>query len=42
MELDTAFLRELNVLDYSLLMALQRLQEDERGQGGSLVFRTVR
>ncbi|XP_054440843.1 phosphatidylinositol 4-phosphate 5-kinase-like protein 1 [Pteronotus mesoamericanus] len=41
MELDTTFLRELNVLDYSLLMAFQRLQEDERGEG-SLVFRTAR
>ncbi|XP_030895863.1 phosphatidylinositol 4-phosphate 5-kinase-like protein 1 isoform X1 [Leptonychotes weddellii] len=42
MELDTAFLRELNVLDYSLLMAFQRLHEDERGPGSSLIFRTVR
>lgn len=42
MELDTAFLRELNVLDYSLLMAFQRLHEDERGPGNSLIFRTVR
>ncbi|XP_058380122.1 phosphatidylinositol 4-phosphate 5-kinase-like protein 1 isoform X1 [Diceros bicornis minor] len=42
MELDTAFLRELNVLDYSLLMAFQRLHEDERGLGSSLIFRTVR
>ncbi|XP_032721831.1 phosphatidylinositol 4-phosphate 5-kinase-like protein 1 isoform X2 [Lontra canadensis] len=42
MELDTAFLRELNVLDYSLLMAFQRLHEDERGPGSSLLFRTVR
>ncbi|XP_053771453.1 phosphatidylinositol 4-phosphate 5-kinase-like protein 1 isoform X2 [Desmodus rotundus] len=41
MELDTTFLRELNVLDYSLLMAFQRLQEDERGPG-SLLFRTAR
>lgn len=42
MELDTAFLRDLNLLDYSLLMASQRLQEDERGPGSSLVFRTAR
>ncbi|XP_040487344.1 phosphatidylinositol 4-phosphate 5-kinase-like protein 1 isoform X3 [Ursus maritimus] len=42
MELDTAFLRELNVLDYSLLMAFQLLHEDERGPGNSLIFRTVR
>lgn len=42
MELDTAFLRDLNLLDYSLLMAFQQLQEDERGPGGSLVFRSAR
>ncbi|GAB5580163.1 phosphatidylinositol 4-phosphate 5-kinase-like protein 1 [Prionailurus iriomotensis] len=42
MELDTAFLRELNVLDYSLLMAFQHLHEDERGPGSSLIFRTAR
>nr|XP_036863987.1 phosphatidylinositol 4-phosphate 5-kinase-like protein 1 isoform X2 [Manis javanica] len=42
MELDTTFLRELNVLDYSLLMAFQRLHEDEKGLGSSLVFRTAR
>lgn len=42
MELDTAFLRDLNLLDYSLLMAAQHLQEDERGPGRSLVFRTAR
>ncbi|XP_006918063.1 phosphatidylinositol 4-phosphate 5-kinase-like protein 1 [Pteropus alecto] len=42
MELDTAFLRELNVLDYSLLMAFQHLHEDEKGLGSSLVFRTAR
>ncbi|XP_062938699.1 phosphatidylinositol 4-phosphate 5-kinase-like protein 1 [Cynocephalus volans] len=41
-ELDTAFLRELNVLDYSLLMAFQRLHEDERGQDSSLIFRMAR
>ncbi|KAM6170245.1 phosphatidylinositol 4-phosphate 5-kinase-like protein 1 isoform 2-T2 [Rhynchocyon petersi] len=38
MELDTAFLRELNVLDYSLLMAFQGLHEDERGPGSNLIF----
>ncbi|XP_045429625.1 phosphatidylinositol 4-phosphate 5-kinase-like protein 1 isoform X2 [Pipistrellus kuhlii] len=42
MELDTAFLRDLNLLDYSLLMASQQLQEDERGPGGSLLFRSAR
>ncbi|XP_054357378.1 phosphatidylinositol 4-phosphate 5-kinase-like protein 1 isoform X1 [Pongo pygmaeus] len=42
MELDTTFLRELNVLDYSLLMAFQYLHEDERGPGSSLIFRTAR
>ncbi|XP_032113263.1 phosphatidylinositol 4-phosphate 5-kinase-like protein 1 isoform X2 [Sapajus apella] len=42
MELDTTFLRELNVLDYSLLMAFQCLHEDERGLGSSLIFRTAR
>ncbi|XP_048199614.1 phosphatidylinositol 4-phosphate 5-kinase-like protein 1 [Perognathus longimembris pacificus] len=41
-ELDTTFLRELNVLDYSLLMAFQRLRGDERGQGGSLIFCVAR
>ncbi|XP_042537098.1 phosphatidylinositol 4-phosphate 5-kinase-like protein 1 [Dipodomys spectabilis] len=41
-ELDTTFLRELNVLDYSLLMAFQRLHDDERGQGSSLIFCTAR
>ncbi|XP_006205540.1 phosphatidylinositol 4-phosphate 5-kinase-like protein 1 [Vicugna pacos] len=42
MELDTSFLRELNVLDYSLLMAFQHLHDDERGLGRSLIFRTAR
>ncbi|XP_012577076.1 PREDICTED: phosphatidylinositol 4-phosphate 5-kinase-like protein 1 isoform X2 [Condylura cristata] len=42
MELDTAFLQELNVLDYSLLMASQHLHEDERGRGSSLIFCTAR
>ncbi|XP_019497768.1 PREDICTED: phosphatidylinositol 4-phosphate 5-kinase-like protein 1 [Hipposideros armiger] len=41
MELDTAFLRELNVLDYSLLVAFQCLHKDERSPGSSLVFRTA-
>ncbi|XP_066221669.1 phosphatidylinositol 4-phosphate 5-kinase-like protein 1 isoform X2 [Saccopteryx leptura] len=40
--LDTTFLQELNLLDYSLLMALQHLQEDERSPGSSLVFCTDR
>jgi phosphatidylinositol-4-phosphate 5-kinase-like protein 1 len=40
MELDTAFLRELNVLDYSLLMAFQHLHQDERGS--SLIFRLAK
>lgn len=30
MELDTAFLRELNLLDYSLLVAIQFLHKDEK------------
>ncbi|XP_070374796.1 phosphatidylinositol 4-phosphate 5-kinase-like protein 1 isoform X2 [Equus asinus] len=42
MELDTAFLRELNMTDYSLLVAFQQLHEDEKGLGSSLIFRTVR
>ncbi|XP_032977983.1 phosphatidylinositol 4-phosphate 5-kinase-like protein 1 isoform X5 [Rhinolophus ferrumequinum] len=42
MELDTAFLRELNVLDYSLLVAFHCLHKDERGPGSSLVLRTAR
>ncbi|XP_077002054.1 phosphatidylinositol 4-phosphate 5-kinase-like protein 1 [Tamandua tetradactyla] len=42
MELDTAFLRELNVLDYSLLMAFQPLHEDEKGPGSGLIFRMAR
>ncbi|XP_052578832.1 phosphatidylinositol 4-phosphate 5-kinase-like protein 1 isoform X2 [Peromyscus californicus insignis] len=43
MELDTAFLRDLNVLDYSLLVAFQLLHKDEKGQKdrGS-IFRTIR
>ncbi|KAM9642361.1 LOW QUALITY PROTEIN: phosphatidylinositol 4-phosphate 5-kinase-like protein 1 [Trichechus inunguis] len=42
MELDTTFLQELNVLDYSLLMAFQCLHEDERGPGSNLIFRMAR
>ncbi|XP_023421217.2 phosphatidylinositol 4-phosphate 5-kinase-like protein 1 isoform X1 [Cavia porcellus] len=42
MELDTTFLRELRVLDYSLLLAFQQLHEDEQGQGGSVIFRVAR
>ncbi|XP_021050365.2 phosphatidylinositol 4-phosphate 5-kinase-like protein 1 [Mus pahari] len=38
MELDTAFLQELNVLDYSLLVAIQFLHQDEKGS----VFNTFR
>ncbi|XP_028740556.1 phosphatidylinositol 4-phosphate 5-kinase-like protein 1 [Peromyscus leucopus] len=40
MELDTAFLRDLNVLDYSLLVASQLLHGDEKGCRS--IFRTVR
>ncbi|XP_036042270.1 phosphatidylinositol 4-phosphate 5-kinase-like protein 1 isoform X2 [Onychomys torridus] len=40
MELDTAFLRDLNVLDYSLLVAFQLLHEDEKDCFS--IFRTVR
>ncbi|XP_075885279.1 phosphatidylinositol 4-phosphate 5-kinase-like protein 1 isoform X2 [Nelusetta ayraudi] len=42
-EIDTNFLRRLNVLDYSLLLAQQPLQSDERNQGlsfASLIMRT--
>ncbi|KAG8512772.1 Phosphatidylinositol 4-phosphate 5-kinase-like protein 1 [Galemys pyrenaicus] len=42
MELDTAFLQELNVLDYSLLVAFQHLHEDKRDRGRSLIFCTAR
>ncbi|XP_013368615.1 PREDICTED: phosphatidylinositol 4-phosphate 5-kinase-like protein 1 isoform X6 [Chinchilla lanigera] len=42
MELDTTFLQELRVLDYSLLMAFQRLHDDERGQSGSVIFLVAR
>ncbi|XP_029415120.1 phosphatidylinositol 4-phosphate 5-kinase-like protein 1 isoform X2 [Nannospalax galili] len=42
MELDTAFLRELNILDYSLLMAFQLLHEDEKDQYSSLIFHMAR
>ncbi|XP_066568891.1 phosphatidylinositol 4-phosphate 5-kinase-like protein 1 [Amia ocellicauda] len=36
MDIDTAFLRRLNVLDYSLLVAHQPLHHDEKGQRHSL------
>ncbi|XP_067398234.1 phosphatidylinositol 4-phosphate 5-kinase-like protein 1 [Emydura macquarii macquarii] len=45
MELDTQFLQELNVLDYSLLVAFQPLHADERGQNLSfadIIFRTTK
>nr|XP_044989982.1 phosphatidylinositol 4-phosphate 5-kinase-like protein 1 isoform X2 [Jaculus jaculus]XP_044989989.1 phosphatidylinositol 4-phosphate 5-kinase-like protein 1 isoform X2 [Jaculus jaculus]XP_044989996.1 phosphatidylinositol 4-phosphate 5-kinase-like protein 1 isoform X2 [Jaculus jaculus] len=42
MELDTTFLRELNVLDYSLLMAFQLLHEDEKGSSSNLIIRMAR
>ncbi|KAG9281732.1 phosphatidylinositol 4-phosphate 5-kinase-like protein 1 isoform X1 [Astyanax mexicanus] len=38
-EIDTAFLRELNVLDYSLLLAHQPLHQDERNH--TLSFATL-
>lgn len=44
-EIDTQFLRRLNVLDYSLLLAHQPLHRDERQQGHSfanLIIRTKR
>ncbi|KAG7254648.1 hypothetical protein CRUP_004544, partial [Coryphaenoides rupestris] len=41
MELDTDFLRRLNVLDYSFLLAHQPLHRDEHGFSfGSLIYRT--
>ncbi|XP_077411395.1 phosphatidylinositol 4-phosphate 5-kinase-like protein 1 [Vanacampus margaritifer] len=45
MEIDTEFLRSLNVLDYSLLLAQQPLQQDERHHAlsfASLIMRTKR
>ncbi|XP_061554368.1 phosphatidylinositol 4-phosphate 5-kinase-like protein 1 isoform X2 [Phycodurus eques] len=45
MEIDTDFLRSLNVLDYSLLLAHQPLQQDERHHAlsfASLIARTKR
>lgn len=42
-EIDTQFLRRLNVLDYSLLLAHQPLHHDERHQGlsfATLIMRT--
>uniref|UniRef100_A0A8C6TLI8 Phosphatidylinositol-4-phosphate 5-kinase-like 1 n=1 Tax=Neogobius melanostomus TaxID=47308 RepID=A0A8C6TLI8_9GOBI len=44
-EIDTQFLRRLNVLDYSLLLANQPLHQDERYQGhsfASVIMRTKR
>ncbi|KAG6933933.1 phosphatidylinositol-4-phosphate 5-kinase like 1 [Chelydra serpentina] len=43
-QLDTQFLKELNVLDYSLLVAFQALHADEKGQNLSfadIIFRTT-
>ncbi|XP_065275028.1 phosphatidylinositol 4-phosphate 5-kinase-like protein 1 [Emys orbicularis] len=43
-QLDTQFLKELNVLDYSLLVAFQPLHADEKGQNLSfadIIFRTT-
>ncbi|XP_074871639.1 phosphatidylinositol 4-phosphate 5-kinase-like protein 1 [Carettochelys insculpta] len=45
MQLDTQFLEELNVLDYSLLVAFQPLHADERDQSQSfadIILRTTR
>ncbi|XP_030598004.1 phosphatidylinositol 4-phosphate 5-kinase-like protein 1 [Archocentrus centrarchus] len=41
-EIDTYFLRQLNVLDYSLLLAHQPLHHDERHQGFSFATLIVR
>ncbi|XP_061071911.1 phosphatidylinositol 4-phosphate 5-kinase-like protein 1 [Conger conger] len=44
-EVDTAFLQELNVLDYSLLLAHQPLHQDERSQSlsfATLIMRTTK
>ncbi|KAJ8346473.1 hypothetical protein SKAU_G00278740 [Synaphobranchus kaupii] len=44
-EIDTAFLQELNVLDYSLLLAHQPLHQDERSQNlsfATLIMRTTK
>ncbi|XP_036605758.1 phosphatidylinositol 4-phosphate 5-kinase-like protein 1 [Trichosurus vulpecula] len=42
MELDTAFLRNLNVLDYSLLVAFQRLHLDEKRPSKNILTRIAR
>lgn len=45
MEIDTAFLQRLNVLDYSLLLAHQPLHRDERAMGlsfASVIMRTTK
>ncbi|XP_031810563.1 phosphatidylinositol 4-phosphate 5-kinase-like protein 1 isoform X3 [Sarcophilus harrisii] len=41
-ELDTAFLRDLNVLDYSLLVAFQKLHSDEKQQSKNILTRIAR
>ncbi|XP_066436743.1 phosphatidylinositol 4-phosphate 5-kinase-like protein 1 isoform X3 [Eleutherodactylus coqui] len=41
-ELDTRFLQDLNVLDYSLLLGFQPLHQDEKSQGWSLASLIVR
>ncbi|XP_071980314.1 phosphatidylinositol 4-phosphate 5-kinase-like protein 1 isoform X2 [Engystomops pustulosus] len=41
-ELDTHFLRDLNVLDYSLLVGFQTLHQDEKNQSWSLANLIVR
>ncbi|XP_055456419.1 phosphatidylinositol 4-phosphate 5-kinase-like protein 1 isoform X2 [Psammomys obesus] len=40
--LDIAFLRDLNILDYSLLVAFQLLHEDEKEHYRGVIFRTFR
>ncbi|XP_060245921.1 phosphatidylinositol 4-phosphate 5-kinase-like protein 1 isoform X3 [Meriones unguiculatus] len=41
-DLDIAFLRDLNILDYSLLVAFQLLHEDEKEHYRGVIFRTFR